>query len=125
MTKKNIRKTINNSFVKYSLTTSFPDIYDYESFNIYIERNIEDILRGASGQLSSTKRPSTYRIFQILITLDEINFNTVSEKINSKQMVLSGDTYSESYIRQWVSCLTCASQGIYHHLLTNNSNSPK
>ena len=74
--------------------------------------------RGASGQLSSTKRPSTYRIFQILITLDEINFNTVSEKMNSKKMVLSGDSYSESYIRQWVSCLRCASDGIYHLLLT-------
>ncbi len=72
------------------------------------------------GQLSSTKRPSTYRIFQLLTTLNEINFNTVSEKINSKQMVLSGDTYSESYIRQWVSCLTCASQGIYHHLYTRH-----
>ncbi|CAH8206815.1 hypothetical protein VAE308_580003 [Vibrio aestuarianus] len=60
-------------------------------------------------------------MFQLLTTLNEINFNTISEKLNTKKMVLEGETYCDSYIWQWVSCLTCASQGVYHRFLTNHA----
>ncbi|CAH8202505.1 hypothetical protein VAE308_1051192 [Vibrio aestuarianus] len=94
------------------------DVYSSLSFHEMVDHKFIDIIRGSTGQLSSTYRPSSYRVFQLLRVLSEINFDTVSEKLNPRKMVLGKDSFSDSYIRQWVSCLACASQGIYHHLLT-------
>lgn len=117
---KEIRKNIDNKFIKETLIDLYSDedVYSSLSFHEMVDHNFIDIIRGSTGQLSSTYRPSSYRVFQLLKTLNEINFDTVSKKLNPRRMALDGKNYSDSYIRQWVSCLACASQGIFHYLWT-------
>ena len=115
---KIIRKNIDNKFIKEMLLQQYDHIYNYITFMEGMDSDIINLLRGATGQLSSTKRPSEYKVFKLLQSLNEINFNTVSDTLNKKSMVLYDKPYSDSYITQWVACLTCASQSIYHYLLT-------
>ncbi|MGR1188220.1 hypothetical protein [Vibrio parahaemolyticus] len=115
---KKTRKNVDNKFTKETLIDLYSNenVYSSLSFHEMVDHKFIDIIRGSTGQLSSTYRPSSYRVFQLLRTLNEINFDTVSEKLNPRRMVLDDKKYSDSYIHQWVSCLACASQGIYHYL---------
>lgn len=118
----NVKKVINNETVKeFFKLPAFQDIWDIESFYMNVPQSIEDILRGATGQLSGTQRSSSYRVFRMLSTLNEISTETVSEMLNRKQIALTGKPYGREYIRQWVSVLTCANQALTHHILTKGN----
>ncbi|PSU38483.1 hypothetical protein [Photobacterium phosphoreum] len=119
----NIKKSTDNKTVKCYLNSQeeFSNIYNYESYGLFIDSNINDRLYGASGQLSGSIRTTPYRIFSMLRVIDIIDVKTISTILNRRKIALTGKPYSTSYIYQWISMLTCASQSIYHYLLTRTN----
>ncbi len=94
----------------------YKDIYDLDSYTHSINNVIDDCLRGATGQMAGTQRPSAYRVFTLLRLLPTISTLTVAEVMNRKQMAITGKGYSKSYIEYWTKTLRCASQAIAHHV---------
>lgn len=107
--------TFDNTEVKALIFPLREVSYNAEWFHHYVPPWLENCLRGASGQMRGTSRPSTYRIFKILACLNDINTTTVGEFLNKKRRAIEGKEYSYSYINQWVKCLRCAAQAIQHH----------
>lgn len=76
---------------------------------------LSDVLRGATGQLTGTKRPSNDLVLMRLQSLDRIDFNTVGRMLSRKTAYIDGVVVSKTLVKQWVNVLTCASKAIVYH----------
>lgn len=94
----------------------FDDIWDTESYESEIEDWLDDIIRGATGQMPGTQRISSYKIFCLLSTLKEISTESVSNILNPRQIAITGNPYSQRTIEYYTAVCRCASQGIFHQL---------
>jgi len=98
-----------------AILKDFDMVYDYESYGLFVEPWVDDILRGATGHFTANRRPSAYQLFPLLSILAEISTSAVSTILNMKRQQVEGGKYSNSYIKQWTAALRCASNGIVHN----------
>lgn len=99
-----------------SLLMNTLEIYDYESYGVFIPDWVDDCIRGGICRMGITKPPSTYKVYTLLTYLDNINVSTVGEVLNRKKQALDGTCYSPRYIQKWVAVTTNASEAILHHM---------
>lgn len=106
----------NNTEVKSYLQQLGQSIYDYDSFNTFIDPVIDDLLAGASNLQTGTRPPSSYRVFRMLSVLDEVSSITVADYLNVKRKATGEKLYSTTTVKNWVNTLICANRAIIHHL---------
>lgn len=107
--------TFDNTLVRQYLQPLALDIYNKDSFTEFVPNWLDDVLAGASNQMSGTRPPSSYKVFMLLKSLDYLSTKHVGLLINKKQLSVNGVGYSKRYIEKWVVCLKTASQAIKYH----------
>lgn len=95
---------------------SLYDIYDSSSYSTFIPDWIDDCIRGGVGQMCGDRKPSTYKVYQYLTYLDQIDPKSVQDVISVKKMAIEGKPYSIRYAQKWSAVLKCASEAIAHHI---------
>lgn len=107
---------VDNTEIRKMLMDMY-DIYDKESYSTFVPDWVDDCIRGGITQLPSERKPSTYKVFQYLTFLDEINVNSVREILSVKMLAIEGKLCSVSYAQKWVKVLKWASEALQHHTI--------
>ena len=108
-------KTLDNRVVKEYLK-NLESVTDYVSYVNEVPSWIDDCIRGSTGQGGGTTRVSSYKIYNLLSSLDLINTRTVGEALSPVQGATHGKPLQKRSLEYYASISRCASQSIYHRL---------